>query len=676
MIWLRRVLTIPLGVLLLVFLLVALVLQQVGSTFLDPEYYPEELRQANIYEFGLVDVPTSFLIEARELDPADLPEELDENPLVTFGLSTERIVSSLNRALPPEWVQAQVEQAFDELGRYIAWERDTFEIKIDAGDQARTMVSEIKSLLSDADAYTLLFEEVIDSAIEDAVAEELPLGLDISGGRVVESVRRVVPPEWVRAQVEAALDEVTPYFTGERDTFEVRVELSDRVDIALDEVKDLLRETDAYDLLYDEVVEPQVKKILGDTVDLPLGLTVTIDEVLDALRQAAPPEWVQEQAEMVIAEAGPYLTGRADKLTAKVSLVDNKRAASAAIEEAVDAKLRRAVARLPECTGEAVFGAGLAVRSGKIPGCIPPNTDPEQVLDVLNVDIVGLMDRFILGSIPDNISFTDTELRQALDLAGGSENVELLDDLRELVADGWTYTDEDLRRNIRDAFDDPNDADEALGRLDDVRDFFDDDFTYTEIDLREDILRLGDQSDLEDFDDGRKYLGWARTYRLLVYLPVVLVLVAVGFLGGRRWRTRLAWAAAFLAVSSAIILVASGPLYAVFGESALEDAREEAFEQARFSDSFGNSERLLLDKAFDVLDSVVDGFASGIAFKSLILLLIGLVALGVSLALAYAKGSDRRDGPSADHWPADENGAPGGFDHAWRDVPQRPPEAL
>ena len=66
MIILRRLLTIPLGFLLFVLLLVALIVLQVGGTFLNPGFYPEELRKAEFYEFLLVEVTTSALDEARE----------------------------------------------------------------------------------------------------------------------------------------------------------------------------------------------------------------------------------------------------------------------------------------------------------------------------------------------------------------------------------------------------------------------------------------------------------------------------------------------------------------------------------------------------------------------------------------------------------------------------------
>ena len=174
MIWVRRFITIPNGVLLFVLLLVTLVVLQINGTFLDPDYYPEELRKANIYEFALVDLLTSALDEARELDP---PEDLDENPLVTSGLSTQDIVSSVNRAVPPEWVQGLVEQSFDQFGKYLTGDRDEFEVTIRAGDQVVTVKDEVKALLRKADAFELLFERAVDI--------DLPFNVPVSGDRLV-----------------------------------------------------------------------------------------------------------------------------------------------------------------------------------------------------------------------------------------------------------------------------------------------------------------------------------------------------------------------------------------------------------------------------------------------------------------------------------------------------------
>ena len=481
MLLVRRLLTIPAGIALLLFLVVALVVVQVSGTFLDPDFFPRELRKANLYEFVVVDLLTSAVDEARELSPEEFSDSFDSNPLVASELSTEDIVSSVNRAVPPEWIQAQVEEAFDQIGRYLNGERDEFTLTIQAGERVPTVVAEIKGLLRKADAYGLLFDEVITPAIDDALANELPLDVDISSQRIAGAVRAVAPREWVQAQVESALDELTPYVVGERDTFElrveladrvevalaevrallgeadayellfdeivapkiddalaqelpldidvsstrltsavravatrewvdaqvdvileqatpyfvgtedsfeIRVELADRVEIALAEIKDILRETDAYALLYDQVVEPAVLDSLAGDIQLLFGISVTEVEVVSALREVAPVDWVQEQAEALIDSIGPYLTGAEDQFFVDISLVDNKRDASEVIEALVIQRLEEASARLPDCTSSQLLDLA-AGDLGVLSRCVPGGIDLAQTIQVLDLDIAG-----------------------------------------------------------------------------------------------------------------------------------------------------------------------------------------------------------------------------------------------------------------------------------------------
>ncbi len=199
MIWVGRIISIPLGVVFFVLLLVTLVLLQINATFLDPSFYPKELEKADIYRFALVDLLTSAIDEYREQEP---PEGLDENPLVTSGLSTEDIVSSVNRAIPPGWIQELVEQSFDEVGRYLTGERDQFAVTVKAGDQVVIVKDEVKALLRKADAYNLLYDQQVIPTVEDAVDQELPLGVELSADQVITAVRKVAPPDWVQEQVE------------------------------------------------------------------------------------------------------------------------------------------------------------------------------------------------------------------------------------------------------------------------------------------------------------------------------------------------------------------------------------------------------------------------------------------------------------------------------------------
>ena len=627
MIWVGRLLTVPLGLVLFVLVLLAVVVLQFSGTFLDPGYYTKELRDADIYEFALVDLATSILDEARELESDDLTRfDADENPLVTLGLPTEGIVASLNRAVPPDWVQSIVEEILEGLGGYLAAERDEFSVTVRAGEQVPTLVSEIKSLLRRADSYNLIFEELVIPRVEDALenSAELPLGVELSNAELVSAARKVVTPEWVQANVEAALDELTPYVVGDREGFEVRVELADRLEIALREIKRLLREGDAYDILYDEVIEPAIRDSLGDAINLPVGVAITDEDVTSALRQVAPPDWVQEQAERVIDEAGPYLAGEVDSFRISIPLAQNKRDARRVIAETVGAKLEQAAESLPVCTATQAGALLTSLTAGtltRIPNCVPPGIPLDTVLAEVEKTAIEGVDSLVLGQVPDLVLFTDSNLREALRLAGAEDNIELIDEVRKIVGDGWSYTDSDLRRDVASEF-----GEDELDALDDVLEFLADGWTYTQVDFREDI---GDEDNLKDFDGYRDRLDLARTLRLLIYLPVLLVLVAIGFLGGRGWSGRIRWAAGSLAVASALIFVAAGPVYGSIGDGYLDDLKDEIRAEIDLSEHFPASETLLIEKAFEVAESAIDGVASGVAYKALLLLVVGLVIAAV-----------------------------------------------
>ena len=180
MIWLNRVLSIPLGVGFLVLLLLTLVMLQVSDTFLDPDYYTERLSEANIYEFALNDLLASAIDERRvweaeelarreQPDAAGTGQSVTSTPLISSGLTTAEIVASVNRAVPPDWVQELAEQSFDEIGRYLMGERDEFVVTVRAGQQVPILVDEIKSLLRKADAYNLLYDREVIPAIESSL---------------------------------------------------------------------------------------------------------------------------------------------------------------------------------------------------------------------------------------------------------------------------------------------------------------------------------------------------------------------------------------------------------------------------------------------------------------------------------------------------------------------------
>ncbi len=641
------------GLLLLVLLLLTLFTLQVSDTFLKPSYYTEQFAEADLYEFALNDLLTSALDEARDLPPSEF--SLDENPIKTSGLSTERIVEAINRAVPPEYIQDLVEQSFDQVGGYLTAERDEFELTLRAGEQVATIVDEIKLLLGEADAYILLFDETVEPEIRDAVQVELPLGAEASPDQLVQAAQRIVPADWVLQLVEDTLDEVMTYMIGESETFEVGINLSDRIDIALVEVKSILREMDAADLLYDQVIEPIVVDSLGTTADLTFGVSVTEAEILGALREVAPTEWVEEQVDLVIDEAAPYLAGKTDSFSVDIFLVENKRLASDIIVDMVEEKLANLIDELPACRTVAEAVAATRGGAGVLPACAPPNVALDELIEMSGIDIGDTVQRSVLGPVPNMVSFSETRIISALNVAGAGDNVELLDKFRGFLRDGCVYTERDLVRPRPEGTLCPSIYHEQISdRVDDVRFFLSDGFTYTHIDFRRDLGKLNNEvgvgvavdpttpldppriellfipeTAIDILDLSRSWMSWTRNNQWIFYLPLVLLLVVIGFLGGRDWWGRLIYGASFLLVTSAILVMAFGPVYGTVTSGQLDDQREEAIQEINedADTKLPSTSRLAFDKGFDMAESVVNDFSSGIRTSAITLALISIVAI-------------------------------------------------
>ena len=243
MMFLRGVLAFLGSVLFFMALFATLLWTQVSNTVLHPQFVIEELREADVYEFALVDLLSSFVEEAKALDTSSLPMDVERNPLAASGLTTEEIVGSVNRAVPPSWARSVVEQTLEQVGGYLTGRRDRFSMTPRAGTRIVLLSGELEGLLRRGDAYGFAYDEMLDSWIERQVASaEVPDGFEIPAQRVSLAVRNTFPTWWTQRQFEAALEELASYMAGETDRLEIRVDLDERSSIALQEIKSLLRD--------------------------------------------------------------------------------------------------------------------------------------------------------------------------------------------------------------------------------------------------------------------------------------------------------------------------------------------------------------------------------------------------------------------------------------------------
>ena len=574
--WLGRILTtiltIPMIISFILLLIIVLLFTQVNDTVLNAGFYNHQMRKADMYNFVYDELLPAALDEAEE--------EMDDSSDFTMDISAikDDIVSAAREILPPEWLQEKVELAAESIIPYFLGDTDEFTYTLEPSDlqQRIDAVAEVtKEDILRGDAFTSIYDDgmsyLADELLENL--DEMPYSITLTKEDIESSLRTVGSKEWIISQAEAAIDSMKPYITGESDEFTITIHLKDRVDAAADAVLNLLSREETYNYLLEEMITPTIEANLGAIVDLPLGITLSREEIDSTIREVLPEPWVQARLNELVNGIVVYVKEETDSIKVTVDLADRKADALVALTDLAYQKLP-AQFRTPHNYQE--------------------------------VEVV--VEREILAKIPDQWVYTDADLRQSI----GEDNEDFLDEARDWVSEGWTFTEVDLLDELDD------DSEETL---EDVRGWIESGYTLTETDLREEI---SDGENLDALDTARQWIGTGRTWLWAFWLIPFISLFVIGLSGGRNWRSRLVWMAAVLLLTALAIYIAAGQTYSHIGEPQLEEIMADPLEYERV-------EALMVEKGNEMIKNASSGFVSGIQSKTLYMMIAsGVTLLGIS----------------------------------------------
>ena len=638
--YIRCGLAVVFGAIFPMMLLVSLALIRLNGTLLEPRFYPDLMQRNEVYRFLMGEGLTTAIDEARRVDSRRFGGIFPENPIVTSGLTTRQIVEAVHRGMSSRDLERLASPFLLQIGEFLRGDRDSIAVKLEVGTHVRDVTNEVHKLLRESGSYALLIEHVLEPRVREAAGEMLGSNENVSvwmlylfrdaedaEDRMVQVMITTLTAGWLADQVERALEEFTAYLMGETDSFEIRIKLTGaEVENAVEETKSVLRDVDAYELVYPGVVEPVLMEVLGAGVRLPYGVSVTSDEVMWALRQAAPPSWVQRQAENLIDQVGPYVVGASEGFSTEIDLRRNKQQAADALADVAVGSVLETLSALPLCGTRAEVTAARRRLEQALPDCIPPGVSASEILDLAETSIADLIQSVVLAPIPDTVTFDEVRFRTALEQSGGPETLERLDYIRVVMDEGWTYTHHDLRADL-------SDRDDAEQALDSVRSFFGDGYshTYRPHPVGGTINRLE-----ETLDRGRELAEIVRRYQWIAYLMAPLLLVAVGLLGGVGWRGRVLWMSSTLLISAVMIFLISWPLQDVLADTVIEQS---GIDVSGPSDgSFEATSRLLSGKWIEFVEAFSEEFVGGIRLYTLSL--AGVAAAVLLTALFWRRAGE------------------------------------
>ena len=648
----RRAVALGLGVVFIVLAVAAFLVYHANSTLLDPNFYVEQVREADAF---------TYLYD--EAGPLAIQEIETENPDLDIPLTdvSGRIIASVRETLPPDWLDEQVEEGLNEILPYVTGDSDTFTVSIQLGERLRGAGPILKDAIRDEEVMALLYEDALSRGIDEALVREgqLPFDLAFTNRELQDSFRRIAPPEWLTAQFDTAVDAFIPYVVGDTDEFTIVIPLGDRAEVAAEELKRLLAGKDLSGYVIDQAALPQLIDSLGDGVVVPFNLRVTGEHVEAVVQDVLEPAWVQARVEELIDALAAYMTGASERFVLEVPLESRKAVLEASVGRLMEEELRAAYVAAPACTREQLASLDYSALVTDGIQCQAPgvSVDQLQVLAGL-VDFQRQVGRLVGAVAPDSWTLTDEDLRRTL----GRDQFEVVERLRGWVIDGLVYTEADLDELITRveypstalAWSRLSEAQraQAIADSDAVRRFHDfradlrDGFTFTQADLQEWIDEGGEGTDEVSafIDSGRGWLHQGRQWRLLGVVALALILGTIGVMGGRRPATKVAWAASFLIAASLIAFVAAGPVWSSYAGDEISQAMSEVRIDGLSEDS--PLQTALLDKGQAMAENASDDFASGLASRALLFLALGLAGLAGSMTWLWVRRRVTRNATS------------------------------
>ncbi|MBL7125831.1 MAG: hypothetical protein ISS58_01295 [Dehalococcoidales bacterium] len=607
----RRAVAIPLALVFVILALLVLVAFRVNATAGNPDFYAEQLQQADVYHFIYNDV---------------LPAALEE---VEVGEDTEGagvIISSLKphlndvarQTLPPEWLQANVEQVIDEVVPYVWGEKANFRITIPLKDRVEAGGEAIKSVLHRPDVFPVMYEQLIQLIIEEIALDEggMPAMLAISEEEMEVMLRKVVPEDWLLEQIDSAVDEAVPYLTREQDHFTLEIDITRPLDELEEVLADSLSRRETYDSLFAEMLAPAIQQNLEEITQLPIGVELTDDEVVAAAKAVMPLEWYQTLVKDMVSQIFGYLRGEQDELELVIPLADRKPEIAAALGQLADEKIASAFDSLPVCTGAQLIELLLDPSLEDIL-CRPVDISYQEFSELVGIDAGSLVQPLIEVGIPDEWILTEADMSQ---LFGGEGEDNVLIQVRELVQEGLIFTEKDLNEFMATDSVSPEDIRQSIA----------DGLTFTEQDLKSLMGDTGDTSageQMEAFEQVRSGLGMAKKWLNFVWLIPFLMLLAVGALGGRQWSSKLIWAAALLAVMAIIAYIIFGPVFSATAQPMIDQSLTTGFGQTEGIMS------LVAQKGVAMGQNAIDSFISGLRNQAIAIIIASVVLIGVGVVL-------------------------------------------
>ncbi|MDP6668079.1 MAG: hypothetical protein QF357_11910, partial [Dehalococcoidia bacterium] len=507
----RKLLAILLAPLFFILFLLAITLNQVTNTVTEPDVVIGMMNDGEFYDYAYDNIIANMVRDTTEkgIDiEGGLGESAGTNTLMFDDpdAAAVTIIELIETLVPRELVKEKFEESLSSFVPYIRGDTDEFIIDLEVQQRVLAVPDAARDAVRDLDLAQRVIDDLLVPQVNDFSGDifDEALGIGFTPQENEANARRIFAPDWLETQLFLAIDEITPYFAGEADHFNVVMHFDDRIVIVGQILKAKLGSTDVlYNLVFAQVVDPVIKQTVAQSTSVGYGISLTEPEVVQAFEVIAPREWVREQGNGVVDALVDYLIGTSNSLDYVVYIGDRKAAATGELQALARTKLRATLTVIPPCSSQAdALAASQALSNKQLPEC---NAGGQTAVDVALNTLGPIMDQqvesFVESQVPSEVAYSLSDFESQV---GG--NFDVVTDLRDQVTEGVSFTEQDLINAMADETDPESraDAEEMLQILADG-------VLITEENIEENL----EPDALEQFNDIRDYVNLGLRLRWL-----------------------------------------------------------------------------------------------------------------------------------------------------------------
>lgn len=383
-----------------------------------------------------------------------------------------------------------------------------------------------------ADMYNYIYDSILPAALDEmdtTDTSDLPVNIEDLHIEIAAAVEQAFPAWWLQQQFETVTGVLVPYMVDDEAGFTYTFTVKEQMDDIGQAIKDNFLVGNTFAGLYDDLISYIAGYYYDNLPELPPDVDITQPEIRTALESSLSQQWLKVQLDAAIDQVVPYLAGDRN-----------------------------------------YFDINFAIQ--------------EQVSDDVLLDLLG----------PGNEAY--------------------LEDAREWIGEGWTYTQNDLYAELNA---------EDVESLQDVRGWIHDGYTLDQNDLRDAIFE--NPQEAQNFDDARHWISVGRSLIWVLWLVPFLLLVGIGFLGGRGWKTRAAGPLVILFLVSLVMFLGVMLTWGQWGEAEMRSAMPSPSE-------YQGVEAAIWDKADEVAVNAAGSFIGSMQDMYMYMMIAsgaGLAAVGV-----------------------------------------------